>query len=510
MNYRGYTREGNVLYKKCCVLVIMLWVYTPYSVAMEWNFAPRLTVSETYTDNVRLGATGLGAGGFGGAANQQGSDFITQINPGILFAGVGRRLNTTTNYTMNNLIFAGDSNLNRIIHQLDSNTTAEVIKDFFFIDGMAIRTQQNATLTGAQAVDNTNVTGNRIDLRTYNISPYMRYRFKDFASTELRYTRGIVESNLQNGLRNSQRDSYQFNLNSGSSFRTLQWGLNYSNQIIHFTRTNSEAKMERSNANFRYILSPQFTLTATGGYENNRFGSTQGRDISAPSWTLGFIWAPTQRTDINLAAGKRFFGDTYSAEANHRTRLTTWSTQYNEEVTTFNQQAGQAGGFGNFGGLDGLNGFGTLNALNNVNNGLFLQKRFRASVILNGAKNTLSLDIFNLSRKSLSSLSDNFELLGVSNSFLAQDTKQTGGNATWNYRFNPRASAFVSASFVKFAFLNRNTSTNNMVYTANLTRNFLSNLTGMLEYRRIQRQGGTGQLENLTANSYTASLRMDF
>lgn len=517
MKCHGYIASyDSVLSKICCALLIILGPSFPDAFAVEWNFNPRLTVSETYTDNVRLGAAGIGAGGFGGAGNQQGGDFITQINPGILFTGVGRRFNLSTNYTMNNLIFAQNSNFSRIRHQLDATATTEIIKDFFFIDGMARRMQQNASLLGPQAVDNTNVTGNIIDLRTYNISPYLRYDFKRFASTELRYTRGIVESNLRNGLRNSQRDSYQFILNSGSAFRTLQWGLNYSKNIIHFTRTNREIEMERSIANLRYNLTSQFALTATGGYENNNFGSASNRNISAPSWTIGFFWAPTQRTDINLAAGKRFFGDTYSAEANHRTRLTTWSARYIEEVTTFNQQAGQTGGFGGFGGFGGLDGLGglggldSLGALNSLNNGLFLQKRFGASVSLNGVRNTLSFGIFNLSRKSLSSIDDNVELFGLDNALLTRNIKQTGANARWNYKFSPHTNASLGASFVKFKLASSNTTTNNMIYNASLTRNFQSNLTGILSYRHIQRQGGSSQFGSLSANSITASLTMNF
>lgn len=517
MKCRGHnTIHDDVLPKICCALLIILGASasSPNIFAAEWEFKPRLTVSETYTDNVRLGAAGLGAGGFGGTGNQQGGDFITQINPGILFTGVGRRFNLSTNYTMNNLIFAENSNFNRIRHQLNATATTEIIKDFFFIDGMARRMQQNASLTGPQAVDNTSITGNRIDIRTYNLSPYLRYHFKQLASTELRYTRGIVESNLRNGLRNSQRDSFQFSLNSGSAFRTLQWGLNYNKNIIHFTRTDREIKIEQSIANLRYNLTSQFALTATGGYENNRFGSAVRRDISAPSWTIGFFWAPTQRTDINLAAGKRFFGDTYRAEANHRTRLTTWAARYIEEVTTFNQQAGQAGGFGNFGGFGGgtggIGGLDTLGALNSVNNGLFLQKRFSASVSLNGARNTLSFRIFNLSRKSLSSIEDNVELFGLDNALLTRNIKQTGVNARWNYKLSPLTNASFGASFVRFRFASSNTKTNNMIYNASLTNKIQPNLTGILRYRYIQRQGGSSQFGNLSANSITASLRMDF
>ncbi len=509
-----YTLCNYVSTKISCFILIILCFYSPFSEAMEWDFSPRLTVSETYTDNVRLGGAGIGGGGVG---NAEGDDFITQINPGLKFTGVGRRLNISTNYRMNNLIFAKNSRY-LIRHQLNATTTAEVIKDFFFIDGAARRSQQNASALGPQAVDNANLSGNRLDLRTYNVSPYLRYRFKTFASTELRYTRGIVESSGGNAilaLRNSQRDSYQFNLISGSAFRTLQWGLNYNKNIIHFTSFNREIKMERSIANLRYNLSSEFAFTATGGYEDNRFGSALRKDVSAPSWTVGFFWAPTRRTDLNFAVGKRFFGDTYKGDFNHRTRLTTWSAHYVEEVTTFNQQAGAggaggAGGFGGFGELGGLGGLGNLNALNSVNNGLFLQKRFRASVSLNGAKNTLTLAVFNISRKQLSSIENDVELSDLTIAQLNRDMKQTGVNARWNHRISARTNASIGASYVKFRFGAINATSNNMIYNANLTRNFQPNLTGSLRYRHIQRQSGASQFGSLSANSITASLRMDF
>lgn len=496
---RGYTRYDNVSRKIYCVLLVILCSYSTNTKASEWEFNPRLTLSETYTDNVRLGGRRIGVGGI----RTESGDFITQINPGLQFTGIGRRFNLSTKYTMNNLIFAKNSNFNRIRHQYDATATTEILKDFFFIDGGASRRQQNASVIGPQAADNTFVTGNRIDLRTYNVSPYLLYRFKNFASTELRYRRGIVESNRRNGLRNSQRDSYQFTLNSGSAFRTLQWGLNYNKNIINLTRINREIKMFRSIANLRYNLSPQFALTATGGYEDNNFGALSNRNISAPSWTVGFFWAPTPRTDLDFAAGKRFFGDTYRGELNHRTRLTRWTAKYLEGVSTFNQQAG--GAFGGFGGQGGLG------ALNSVNNGLFLQKRFRANLSLIGARNTLSFSIFNISRRSLSSINDNVELFGLVDAQATLSTKQKGASASWKNQFSPRTNISAIASFIKIRRPSSNTTLNLMIYDASLTRNLQPNLTGILSYRYIQQKGNLDQFPlNISANTITASLRMDF
>jgi hypothetical protein len=105
-----------------CVVGLNPWVFQAN--AAEWTIQPRLTVMETYTDNVRMG--GLGGGGGGG-----GSEFITQINPGVAITGVGRRINTSINYTLNNLFFA--KNQRSIMRQqLSSNATAEILKDLFF------------------------------------------------------------------------------------------------------------------------------------------------------------------------------------------------------------------------------------------------------------------------------------------------------------------------------------------------------------------------------------------
>ena len=406
------------------------------STAGDWRVLPRLNLLETYTDNVRLGGVGGGVGAFGGGGNA-GGDFVTQINPGVVIRGQAPRYNVSVDYTMNNLIYAENTDFTRIRNQLNAAATGELLKDLFFVDGRATIMQQNLTLLGPQAVNNVNATGNRTDIRTMSISPYLRHRFGSLATGEVRYLHNEVSSS--NSIVNSSADAYSANINSGEAFRILNWGLNYSNQMIHFNQSNRTAELERSFANLRYTVTPQFALTATGGYERNSFISIRGNP-SSPMWTVGFMWQPTERTNILLSGGQRFFGDTYNALASHRTRLTAWDASYDESVSTFNQQAAQAGGgfggggFGGFGGGGfggggfgaggfgaggfGAGGFGTgfnqlitaqnpgmnpaliqqtgsallgmglsgsfFDPTNFLSNRLFLQKRFQVSFALNG------------------------------------------------------------------------------------------------------------------------------
>ena len=85
----------------------ILLICPAYSTAADWKITPRLSLLETYTDNVTLATRG-----------NEKSDFITQINPGVSLTGTGARLKVNANYTMQNLFYANESGPNRTVHQL--------------------------------------------------------------------------------------------------------------------------------------------------------------------------------------------------------------------------------------------------------------------------------------------------------------------------------------------------------------------------------------------------------
>ena len=113
-------RHGILLSPACTVagVILVLSSYSSCSKAAEWKVLPRLNLIETYSDNLRLSPGGQG-------------DFVTQINPGILLNGTGRRFILSADYTMNNLIYAENSSLTRMRQQLNARGTAELMKIFF-------------------------------------------------------------------------------------------------------------------------------------------------------------------------------------------------------------------------------------------------------------------------------------------------------------------------------------------------------------------------------------------
>ncbi|MDT8363561.1 MAG: TIGR03016 family PEP-CTERM system-associated outer membrane protein [Nitrosomonas sp.] len=492
--------------------------------AAQWDIRPRLSVSETYTDNVRLGGIG-GFGGVGGGGG--GGDFITQINPGVSLTGDGRRFSVNANYTLNNLFFANRGRT-LVRQQLNSNGTAEILRDLFFVDGRAAISQQNAFLFGSQAADNANLSGNLRDIRTWSISPYARHRFKNLASGEVRYARSGISSNARRFFNNSS-DAFIASLNSGSAFRTLGWGINYTHTEISRERAGvnlGTIELERTTGTVRYVVTSQFSLIGTGGYERNSFISIRGKP-SSHFWTAGFSWEPTRRTSLSASGGERFFGKTFSGAFDHRTRRTLWNASYVEDITTFGQQQSLFGGgilnAGSLGQLPGItDGTALLNQglplnvsdpNNFLTNRLFLLKRFQASLTLNGRKNSLVFRVFNLSRKSFSPDQEDADLIGLQNALLTRDTKQVGGNVLWNHRLGPRTNANVNFGYTRFNFNATNRSTDNIIAMLSVNKQFTENMNAGLSYRhqrRITERAISSLGNDFSANAITATLNMNF
>lgn len=511
-------------WEKCfrvgCIVGLSGWVIQ--AGAAEWNIQPQLTVSETYTDNVGLG--GGGFGGFGGAS--RGGEFITQINPGVNITGEGRRFKSNLNYTLNNLIYAKSERF-RMRNQLSADATAEMIKHHFFVDGRAAITQQNAFLFGSQAPDNANLTGNRRSIYTWSISPYIRQRFSNLASGEVRYMHSEVSSNA-NRFSKSSSNTAIFSLNSGSAFRTLGWGINYSHTQIDRKYSGPSLgglrtiELERTAGMLRYAVTSHFNLIGTAGYERNSFISIRGR-TSSPFWTVGFSWAPTKRTKIDASGGKRFFGNTYAASVDHRTRNTVWNLSYIEDISTFGQQSLTGGSILSasmlgqlFSGVQG--GEALLNQglplsfsdpNNFLTNRLFLLKRLQASLTLNGKKNSLVFRGFNYSRKSFSPDEEDADLIGIGNAALTRNTTQIGGNLLWNHRLSPRMNANINLGYIRTSYDVTSQEDDNIIVTAGLNKRFTSNISGSIMYYHLHRESNRSN-GSYDANAVTVTLNMNF
>jgi uncharacterized protein (PEP-CTERM system associated) len=474
---------------------------------------PTLLLEQTYTDNVRLRPPG-----------SEQSDWVTQIRPGVHVLGNGARVRFSAIYSAN-LLYRFNEETRDIRHFLDARGNAELVEKLFFVDANANITQQDISLLGPQAVSDVNVTGNRTNIRTLRVSPYLRQNFGSFAQAELRYTYGLVDTSAVTSFADSTSNRIDATMASGPAYKLFTWNLAYSKQHIDYDRAR-DVDTERITASGRRLITPTLGARATVGYEDNNFISA-GPEPKGSFWSVGPEWTPTPRTLIAATTGRRFFGSTQTVEARHRTRLTNWSLNYSEDVTTqaqeaiapttmstahlldtllvprfpdpiLREQAAQA-----FIAQTGLPST-ALVPLNFLTTAPFFVKRLRATFGIQGVRNTILANLFRESREAT-----DIGVPGVGDFATSRDTKQTGGSVTWNRRMTADVTSNVSIGYTRNGFPSLGREDEIKYLRLSLRRQFQTRTFGSLTYHRIDsdsNQAGAGYTEN----AVTATLTMRF
>lgn len=492
--------------------------------AVDWEIVPTLELKETFSDNVRLSNT------------DEESDFITQVNPGISLNGLGPRLKFNSRYVMQNLFYAKEHGRNATNHQLNANGNAELLSDHLFVDAKASISQRSISSFGPQSEDNTNITNNRTNIETYSFSPYLLHHFRNIADAELRYTHDSVSTSgsgsaVATGFSDSKSDSIRLLLTSGDDFRILGWGLNYNKQHIDFN-SGQTVDQVTYGGDLSYRLTPQFKLIANGGYERNDYLSITG-DSAGSFWKGGFAWTPSRRTNIEAQAGRRYFGDSYSFKASHRSRRTAWNVSYSEDVTTTRSQFLIPATIDTAGFLDQLwtsifpdpivrqqviaafisaNGLpeSLADSVNFLTNRFFLQKRFQASVSVTGARNTAVLSLFDIRREAQTAQSADSVLLGPSDLSLNDDTKQQGIHALWTRKLAPHTDANLSLALTKTRSLTTGREDDEKTLRLGVTKELRSNIKGGIELRHKDLESNQSNGTEYNENAVTASLQVSF
>ena len=137
--------------------------------AGEWTVIPRLTLGETYSDNINL------------RNDDKEGDLITEVSPGINISGKSARLEAELDYQMQNLLFLSNTGASNVYQQLVANATAEITNNFFFVDASSRIGQSVVDSDGTISRNNFNNAGNQTSFYAYGLSPYIRPHFGGYA-----------------------------------------------------------------------------------------------------------------------------------------------------------------------------------------------------------------------------------------------------------------------------------------------------------------------------------------
>ena len=473
-----------------------------------WTVAPELSVKEVFTDNLFL------------TASDEEQDFVTELTPRINIYGNARRASVRVNYALQGLLYANNDDENTHFHQLFSAGVAELVRQLIFIDGSATITQQNRTDTGRGVFtnfgpatflggvgDNISVTGERMTVTTYRLSPYLVHRLGDWADAELRFgyddvsnSGGDDPANDSASSTDSTSQRYYAKIDSGSRFNELPWRATFEREEIDYENADSTTFQELLGTVW-FVYSPELRPVGSLGYEDNSFRSA-GDAARGIIWDVGVRWTPSGRTTLEATYGKRFFGDRYFFDLSHESRRTRWRITYDEAPYTPRQaqiaEAVAAGG-GAIPVIDPVTGLPTVSGagIPTLSDEVYVQRRLSGGLVVEAGRNDFDILVFQEQR--------DYQATGARNDLW-------GANILWTRNISRLTYLDLSAGWTSEETNSGEVDERKddlLGLHVGLRRELGRHLTSTIEYRRVERSS-TDPTADLVENRISAGIRLVF
>ena len=286
--------------------------------AGQWRIKPRVSVRETYSDNISRASTG-----------RQRHEFVTSISPGISARGRGGRLDVGLAYDLDSVRHARGINADRLNHRLQANARAELIKQLLSVSVAATAGQQNVDNTASLANDTVSANDSTSQFFTYSVSPMARHRLGSYADVTV--TTRLSQVFNEQALSSSSRTT-NATVSSGSRFQRLGWRLNVNSRFIE-NSTGSTSEFRNGSGRLSYRFNRKASVFASVGLQLNDFRTLRA-DADGATWQIGGTWIPTSRTSLQGSYNRQFFGNHFAGSLRHRSRRAVFAANYSESVTT--------------------------------------------------------------------------------------------------------------------------------------------------------------------------------
>lgn len=444
----------------CCCLAVCCGALPP-AFANDWKVTPTVSVGATLSDNINL------------SPDKEG-DLVLTISPGVSVRKETGRLRLNADYSFQNVVSFSDSDRNNSFHQLSAGASAEVWADRLFVDARASISQANISPFGLIGLDNTSNSDNRTTVKSFDITGRYVQRFGSFATGQARYTHG--ESHYTDAFSTRTNDAVSLNLDSGSRFNTVGWGLAYSH-----SNTDSETvdwSAESVSGYLSFIYSPRLRFRLTGGYEDFNVPTTANVP-EGEFWSVGVDYAPGPLTTLNASFGRRFFGDTKSFSLTRKGRHSNWLVNYSENVVNEEVVLPILRAFV----LTDLAGNPLPNPLTGQPFTFFRleRARFSETFLTKGFDTSYSYD-FGRSKLTLSAYDRERD-----SQLRALIIEERGANGLWNWRVFPRTSADFGLGFQRANLKPLGREDKYIFLTVGATHKLSAKATATLTYRHQRR-----------------------
>lgn len=268
------------------------------------NVQPRLSVGQTYTDNLRLSA-----------AAQQDRAFITTVSPGLSVVSRSGALRGSLDYSLSGLYYTKTDQRSQTQQALSAQASLEAVPGWLFLDGRASIGQQAVSPFGLTSVDPALLNSNRTEVATLSFSPYVKGRVAGLVDYELRAdTSESRAKDTQTG-DTSTRGALLSLKGSDDGGRAGNWTASLRSQQIQ-PRVGRETETLSASVGLNFRPDVDWRVGFRVGRERSDLQSVSAR--TGATYGLNASWTPTPRTSVSADWGDQVFGRTHALSLDHR------------------------------------------------------------------------------------------------------------------------------------------------------------------------------------------------
>lgn len=297
----------------------------------EWQLTPRLSLTETYTDNVLLKNT------------DRHSDWVTDLSPGLRISGESKRLQAYFDYSLRELIYANNSRGHQTQNSLNTFGKLEAVDRLLFVDFSGTIAQQTISAFGVPSPSAAYINSNLTETSTLRVSPYLKGRLGSIADYELRYAATQLHTDSSR-ISDTNLQAWNARLGGTTTLAWLAWSVDGDWQTANYS-AGRQSESSQISGRLTWQVDDTLRLSAIAGREENNFRTLNKE--SKDNYGLGLDWTPTPRTKLSAEGVKRFFGTGHHISFEHRTPRTITQIMSSRDVTANTTGSNAGGSVGN-------------------------------------------------------------------------------------------------------------------------------------------------------------------
>ena len=281
-----------------------------------FSITPSVNVNETFSNNANLSAT------------DRRPDLVSQLAPSLQLISSAGWAQGFLNYSVIGTTYARSTSSDQVQQSLQSAVQTQLLDHHLFIDGNASISRQNITAFGTQTPDAALHTDNQTQVATVALTPYVQGILAGNVAYKLGGDYSLMHSG-SDAIGNSRNSGGNAHLGSAQTTTLIGWGLDLDDEDTDFSEGRNTTTRSAVGS-LSFTPDGELLFTVRGGREETNVESVKLK--ADTTYGASLRWTPSDRTSLLLQDDKRYFGDAYTFNFQHRSAQTVWAIGATRQV----------------------------------------------------------------------------------------------------------------------------------------------------------------------------------